>query len=158
MQDPLSSIPHQTYQAHRAAKNPQSAPPLPGQSRPLSGGVTLSTAGKPPAPAAAATIEAAPELRDFKKEATAFVPAALKRKKATAGATSKINAAPKAGSEEPEAPAAARPDLMSTLKQNLGSAVSMPPKVADVKSSAAKPKDDYDKFLDEMGDILGPKT
>lgn len=158
MQDPLSSIPHQTYQAHRAVRNTQSSPPLPGQSRPLSGGVALSTTGRPPAPAAAATIEAAPELRDFKKEATAFVPAALKRKKAVAGASSKINAAPKAESEEPEAPAAARPDLMSTLKQNLGSAVSVPLKSAGVKSSAAKPKDDYDKFLDEMGDILGPKT
>ncbi|TFY67317.1 hypothetical protein EVJ58_g1694 [Rhodofomes roseus] len=168
MQDPLSSIPHQTFQAHRVARNGQpnqTSPPLPGQSRPLSGGVSLSTAGLPPAPAAAATIEAAPQLRDFKKEATAFVPAALKRKKAATGPSSKINAAPslgqKADSEEPEAPAAARPDLMSTLKQNLGSAVSVPAaKSADaaVKSSAAKPKDDYAKFLEEMGDMLGPKT
>lgn len=157
MQDPLSAVPHQTYQAHHAVKNSQSSPPLPGQSRPLSGGVALSSAGRPPAPAAAATIEAAPELRDFKKEATAFVPATLKRKKAVAGAP-KINAAPEAGSEEPEAPAAARPDLMSILKQNLGSAVSVPLRSADVKSSATKPKDDYDKFVEEMGDFLGPKT
>ncbi|KAH9937356.1 uncharacterized protein B0H18DRAFT_194819 [Fomitopsis serialis] len=167
MQDPLSSIPHETYQSHRAARNVQpnqASPPLPGQSRPLSGGVTLSTGGRPPAPAAAATVEAAPQLRDFKKEATAFVPAALKRKKAAVGAPSKINAAPSLGqiadSEEPEAPAAARPDLMSTLKQNLGSAVSVfEAKSADatVKAPASKPKDDYDKFLEEMGDFLDPK-
>jgi hypothetical protein len=30
---------------------------------------------------AAATVEGAPELRDWKKEATAFVPTAVKRKK-----------------------------------------------------------------------------
>lgn len=81
------------------------------------------------------------------------------------GVPSKINAAPllgqKADAEEPEAPAAARPDLMSTLKQNLGSAVSVfEAKSADatVKVSASKPKDDYDKFLEEMGDFLGPKA
>ncbi|KZT74958.1 hypothetical protein DAEQUDRAFT_720148 [Daedalea quercina L-15889] len=168
IQDPLSSVPHQTYQAHRSARSAQpnqAFPPHLGQSHPLSGGVALSTSGQPPAPAAAATVEAAPQLRDFKKEATAFVPTALKRKKAAAGPASKINAAPslkqKAGSEEPEAPTAARPDLMSTLKQNLGSAVSVPAaKSTDsaVKGAAAKSKDDYAKFLEEMGDVLGSKT
>lgn len=113
---------------------------------------------------ATATVEAAPQLRDFKKEATAFVPTALKRKKAATGPASKIDAAPslgrKAGSEEPEAPAAARPDLMSTLKANLGSVVSVPAAKSTnspIQNSAAKPKDDYAKFLEEMGDVLSSK-
>ncbi|CCL98095.1 uncharacterized protein FIBRA_00089 [Fibroporia radiculosa] len=156
MQDPLSSIPHQTYQAHRASKltEPNPAPPLP----PVSGTIAPSegTSG-------AATVEAAPQLRDFKKESTSFVPAALKRKKAGAGnvTASRINAAPSleptAGSVESES-RAARPDLLSALKDQLGSAVGNPAvKAADLsdKSTRSKPKNDYEKFLEEMGDILG---
>ncbi|TEB05178.1 hypothetical protein FA13DRAFT_1769087 [Coprinellus micaceus] len=68
-----------------------------------------------------ATVEAAPELRDFKKEATAFVPAAVKRKKAGTGP---VESNVDSGSR--------RPDLQES-----------------------KPKDDYAKFVEEMGDILG---
>ncbi|EJF67078.1 hypothetical protein BD309DRAFT_850229 [Dichomitus squalens] len=164
IQDPLSSIPHQTFQAHRAAKGAGQTtlprnPSLP--QKPVSGGVRLSTAGSPPAPAASAVISAEPELRDFKKESTAFVPAALKRKRVGTG--SKVNAAPTVGLAEDHdgdaGPApVARPDLLSTLQDKFGPP---PPKkakgeVEGTKTSAVKPKDDYDKFLEEMGDVLGP--
>ncbi|OCH87476.1 hypothetical protein OBBRIDRAFT_154919 [Obba rivulosa] len=161
MQDPLSSIPHQTFQAHRASRivDPAhpSLPPRPG-GPPVSGSPASAIAGTPAA--AAATIVAAPELRDFKKESTAFVPAALKRKRpADASAPSKkINAAP---SVEPSSDLAeagaevvvARPDLLSAVKGQLGSAAGA---ATAAKDSRAKPKDDYNKFLEEMGDILGP--
>lgn len=162
MQDPLSSVPHQTFQAHRAARaaGPSSLPRNPSlPSKPTSGGVRLSTAGSPPAPAASAVISAEPELRDFKKESTAFVPAALKRKKA-AGSGSKINAAPTVGADDDEGEMvpASRPDLLSTLQDKFGAPPPKRQKGEDnAKEDLAKPpKDDYDKFLQEMSDILGP--
>ncbi|ESK92139.1 proline-rich family protein [Moniliophthora roreri MCA 2997] len=144
MQDPLSSMPHQTYQAHRANK----------------------LAGHPSLPArptaAAATISAEPELRDFKKEATAFVPTTLKRKK-TQGPASRVNAAPGVEPESTDANDAAvgpaRPDLLSTIQNQFG----LPPsgttsepsgKKRKVEESKLKKKDDYEKFMEEMGDIL----
>ncbi|KAM5531898.1 hypothetical protein V8D89_014452 [Ganoderma adspersum] len=151
IQDPLSSIPHQTFQAHRASR-------AAGHQKATSGGVRLSTTI---APAASAVISAEPELRDFKKESTAFVPAALKRKRG-GGAGSKVNAAPTVGSAEDsdgegEPAPVARPDLLSTLQDKFGA----PQKKAKVepgakKPAAVKPKDDYDKFLEEMGDVLRP--
>ncbi|KAI0937183.1 hypothetical protein AcV5_005142 [Taiwanofungus camphoratus] len=173
MQDPLSSVPHQTYQAHRASRvaappHP-SLPPHPAQpGAPTSGGVAVSTPAR--TTPAAATVEAAPQLRDFKKESTAFVPTTLKRRKAGAGTSTapKVNAAPSLGpdadSEEPEVvPTAVRPDLLSTLKGQFGPAVgatSGPSKKpeANTNGARAKPKDDYEKFVEEMGDILGPKA
>lgn len=158
MQDPLSSIPHQTFQAHRAARAESSHDPSSSR-KATSGGVKLSTAGSRPT-AVSAVISAEPELRDFKKEATAFVPAALKRKKPGAG--SKVNAAPSVGPGdgddiEGESAPAARPDLLSTLQDKFGA----PPPTKKTKVEPKvpiKPKDDYDKFLEEMDDILGPKT
>ncbi|KAI0830746.1 WW domain binding protein 11-domain-containing protein [Trametes gibbosa] len=140
MQDPLSSVPHQTYQAH-----PQKA---------TSGGVRLGASAS--VSTSGPTVSA---LRDFKKEATAFVPSTLKRKKPGAGA-SKVNAAPIVDAaddkDEDEVAPAARPDLLSTLQHTFGAP---PPKKAKAdtqpaKVISAKPKDDYDKFLEEMGDIL----
>ncbi|KAI0673566.1 WW domain binding protein 11-domain-containing protein [Trametes maxima] len=152
IQDPLSSVPHQTYQARRATR----AAGPPGL-KATSGGVRL---GPTPTPAASAVISAEPELRDFKKEATAFVPAALKRKKANGG--SKVNSAPSVGpqdeKDEAEAVAVARPDLLSTLQDKFGAPPSKKTKteVGAAKATPTKPKDDYDKFLEEMSDILVP--
>ncbi|EGO30770.1 hypothetical protein SERLADRAFT_432395 [Serpula lacrymans var. lacrymans S7.9] len=92
MQAPLSSAPHQTYQAHAANRVAANAY-LPRDSKfPLTTGSSVSGPIT-----TAATVSAAPQLRDFRKEATAFVPASLKRKKPTAAgptASSNINAAP----------------------------------------------------------------
>jgi hypothetical protein len=146
MQDPLSSIPHQTFQAHRASRL-QPHPSLP--SKPSTSGVS-----------AEATVSAEPELRNLKRESTAFVPAALRKKKEGSVATSTINAAPTVeSSDEPGSTAEPRPDLLSTLKSQFGSKpgfaetkTSLP---AKPKGSVAQSKDDYEKFLAEMGDILG---
>ncbi|KAI0688144.1 WW domain binding protein 11-domain-containing protein [Cytidiella melzeri] len=148
MQDPLSSVPHQTYQVHRASRL-QPHPSLPP---------------KPSTPEVlvAATVSAEPELRDLKKESTSFVPAALRKKNEAAGAASRVNAAPTVDSnaEDPLGSAVApRPDLMSTLKSQFGSTpgfAEQKPKLPQTKApgSASLSKDDYQKFLAEMGDVL----
>lgn len=144
MQDPLSSIPHQTFQAARDSRL-RPHPSLPP--KPVSAEVS-----------AAATVFAEPELRDLKKESTSFVPAALRKKKDNSATASKINPAPM-GDFGDEPTAAPRPDLMSMLKSQLGStpgfveAKPQPP-AEKTKSSTAQSKD-YEKFLADMGDILG---
>lgn len=160
MQDPLSSIPHQTFQAYRATQLAPAHPSLP--LNPSAQGVSLppnpSLPPKPTAAAelAAATVFSAPQLRDFKKEATAFVPSVIKRKKAAPAGPSKIDAAPILNSlasvegEEQVQAGPARPDLVSALKNQFGP---VPTKTA----KEPVPKSDYDKFMEEMGDILGPK-
>ncbi|KAF5375202.1 hypothetical protein D9758_000559 [Tetrapyrgos nigripes] len=108
IQDPLSSIPHQTYQAHQASRA-QGHPSLPP--KPAFTGASTAHSGPGPSQAsaaavAAATISAEPQLRDFKKEATAFVPSKLaKRKRGAGGAGSgtgagSINAAPSVSSAD----------------------------------------------------------
>ncbi|KAF8628233.1 hypothetical protein AX15_004010 [Amanita polypyramis BW_CC] len=144
MQDPLSSIPHTTYRAHQAHRT--SLPLHP------------SLPEKPVV--AAATVSAEPQLRDLKKEATAFVPTALKRKRpaAPAAPSTKVDAAPalsSTGEQEDKRSNFARPDLVRTLKDQFG-----PPPVvkSDTNASAGttdRKKYDYDNFLDEMSDILG---
>lgn len=160
MQDPLSSVPHQTYQAHRVNRLtphpslPQKPLSVPGTS-PV--GITISNT-------TAATVSAEPQLRDFKKEATAFVPTSLKRKRPAAGMTSsKVNAAPSLDgrSESSEPAPASRPDLVSSLMDKFGPVpvvAAAPPNdkgfSKGMQPNAGK-KDDYQKFVDEMGDILG---
>lgn len=105
---------------------------------------------------AAAVISAEPELRDFKKEATSFVPSALKRKKAGAAPQSKVNAAPSVESlTEVITEEAPRPDLLGTLRSQLGASAGFSA-AKDPEPPAKKTKlDDYNKFLQEMDDILG---
>lgn len=95
------------------------------------------------------------------------MPTSIKRKKAGASGTgaSKINAAPSLGSEadgaseEPTAPQA-RPDLLSALKGQFGPTQAAPAGASNTAGkgkTAEKPekkKDDYEKFMEEMGDIL----
>ncbi|KXN88937.1 Protein saf1 [Leucoagaricus sp. SymC.cos] len=158
MQDPLSSIPHTTYQAHRASQNAARS--------------TLPrNPSLPPKPTAAAelanaTVAAAPQLRDFKKEATAFVPSSLKRKKAgtTIGPGSKVNAAPSLGPLEVEneggerdsesSVTEGRPDLVGILKTQFGTAPPVSGQPTEAKKASAKKNDDYAKFMEEMSDIL----
>lgn len=131
MHDSLAGIPHKTYQA-QPHPQPATLPPRPP---------SQSSPGVDNAVTAAATVFAEPELRDLKRESTAFMPASIKRKK-TASGTSKLNAAPSVGTGEPSGSKPARPNLLSTLKEQFGTA-----------GSNSKPSD-YDKFLEEMGDIL----
>lgn len=87
------------------------------------------------------------------------MPNALVRKKAAALKSSKINAAPAmADTEDAVSPiAAARPDLVSMLKEQLGP---VPPKPSEKSTPAtsSKVKDGYGKFLEEMEDLLGTST
>lgn len=99
-------------------------------------------------------------MRDFKKESTAFVPASLQRRRAAPGSagsgkgTGNVNSAPALDGEghgQARDAAPARPDLVSTLKGQFGSA-------RETKTQEKpKVKDDYEKFVEGMGDILGPK-
>lgn len=76
------------------------------------------------------------------------MPTSVKRKKVTA--TPKVNAAPSVGSTDDVEPAAPRPDLLSTLQGQFGPA---PPEPI-AKQAKIGTKDDYTKFVEEMGDIL----
>ena len=156
IQDPLSSIPHQTYQAHRASQLPPGHPSLPPKP-------STSTPGTIPASRVhvGAIISAEPELRDLKKEATAFVPASLKRKRASGPpSSSKINAAPSVNVGLEATSPQARPDLVGVLKSQLGTAAASPSNsqvpVKGLKAPIVKERDDYQKFVDEMSDLLGP--
>ena len=115
---------------------------------------------QPAVTSTAATISAAPELRDLKKESTAFVPSALKRKKAGTGTSvsSKVNAAPSVGPGEDDDAVAnvPRPDLLGTLRGQLGTAVATATSSGQNGQKKPKAGDDYAKFVEEMGDILGP--
>jgi len=94
-----------------------------------------------------ATITAEPELRDLKRESTAFIPAAVKRRKAEP-APQRVNAAPNDG-DAPVSPGISKPDLLATLRQaGIGTTSQQAPQ------TVSKQKDDYENFLEEMGDIL----
>ncbi|KAJ1302696.1 hypothetical protein OPQ81_003011 [Rhizoctonia solani] len=157
VQDPLSNVPHVTYQAHQAQRHQPPIPSSVGVAPPIG-----LQHGLPPKPGstlqttASATISAEPELRDLKKEATAFVPTSMRRaakKGPNANATSslQINAAPNDDNDQNGPSAEPRKDLMSVLGSQLG--------VADKPASgsntkAGQGKDDYEKFLAEVGSFL----
>ena len=91
-----------------------------------------------------------------------FVPTALKRKKG--GNTTRVNAAPSAGGEVEMGTGStdARPDLMGALREKLGPMADVPRNSAgDVtesltkKQKIEKSKDDYDRFMEEIGGMLG---
>ncbi|KAF9535876.1 mRNA biogenesis factor-domain-containing protein [Crepidotus variabilis] len=157
IQDPLASIPHQTFQAHQASQRFLANPSSPSTQAKVPLLANPSLPAKPVAAAqmAAATVSAAPELRDLKREATEFIPSAVKRKK-VAAPEAKLNAAPSvtpsAEDEKIEDATQVRPDLVNALKNQFGP---VPPKILPQLKPEAKT--DYDKFLDDMGDILGVK-
>jgi hypothetical protein len=110
-----------------------------------------SAAPPPPLPTSTtAVISAKPELRDFKKEATSFVPRQAKK---IAKGNSRVNATPDTGDSTP---ANVRPDLMKSLEEAGVSFPKQPPtEVAQKKaSSKVEATNDYDKFMDDMGDLL----
>lgn len=104
IQDPLSDAPTQTYQGHRMAKHDLPPRPDPFSSSSIATAPLPGAPSLPPKPtvnpaqtsSASSTISAAPQLRDLRKEATAFVPRGLKRKKPAVGGVA-VNSAPGAG-------------------------------------------------------------
>ena len=95
-----------------------------------------------------------------------FVPSAIKRKKAGTGGSSRINAAPALGPETMSKDAVpAKPDLLNTLREKLGPIPTAKDDATTVSMMGSnktivrnKTKDDYGKFLEEMGDLLAPPS
>jgi hypothetical protein len=156
--DPLSNVPHQTFQAHRQTKQGEDKAVSTDQISAASTAVPVS-----------AVIEAAPQIRDFRKESAAFVPRAAKKKKAAM----EINAAPASADTAQEesaskqnptdtapglnaAPAAevsqvpaynpAAGGLLGKLSNILG-----PAKASEKPTD--KPSDDYKAFLNGLSNI-----
>lgn len=124
-----------------------SLPPRPGTV--ISSTPTISSAPTAPVSAAAATISAAPVMRDLRKETTVFVPRGLKRKK---GVTS-VNAAPGGGEVDADGDERRKkrddgPGLMGKLQGVLGDA----PKVTAAGGGGGG-DDDYQEFLKGLGDL-----
>lgn len=104
-------------------------------------------------------ISAEPQLRDFKKESTAFVPAAIRKKqqeekaRIKRGLPGRVDAAP-ISKDMPDASSASlrnKPDLLKSVQAHL------PAKDAGSQGQSggkAGSKEDYDRFLDEIGDLL----
>ncbi len=145
-QDPLSDAPTQTYQGYRMSKH--ELPPRPTSS---SAGITDAV----PKPASSApptgngTISAEPQLRDFRKEATAFVPRGVKRKKAPTGGV-EINAAPGAGEIDADG------DEVRTKRSDGGGLMGkLSGVLGEMKRDEKKGggDDDYQKFLEGLGDL-----
>lgn len=175
MQDPLSEGgPNRAFQQGRAigpVQPAQSASPPPGQAAPApppgpSPFFNLAPAGSSSGAAAAssgATISAAPQLRDLRKEATAFVPSAMRKKLAQqkarldkAGLTS-IDAARGAGGNDGQEaegdgePVERKKTLMEEMRER-GIGVGAQAKTAGSKADTGM--DDYARFQQEMKDFL----
>lgn len=156
--DPLSNVPHQTFQAHRQAKQ--------------DGEVALpekqTASASTPIPVSA-VIEAAPQIRDFRKESAAFVPRAAKKKKVAM----EINAAPASAATaqgEPtseEGPGETAPGLNAAPASDVPQVAAYNPAAGGLlgrlsgilgpakasNKSAEKPSDDYKAFLDGLSDM-----
>ena len=166
VQDPLSDSPTQTYQAYQIGKH--ELPP-----KPISSSAVISSAPSAPSSAEAngsslpvkprpdpeaGTISAAPVLRDLRKEATAFVPRGVKRKKPVGGVT--VNAAPGSGDvdEDGDSVRVKRAEqgggLMGKLKGVLDA--SSGPTAAPGRNGANGSHggdEEYQRFLDGLGDL-----
>ncbi|ORX36597.1 hypothetical protein BD324DRAFT_455163 [Kockovaella imperatae] len=168
VQDPLSDGPTQTYQGYRMAKHDLPARPSdPAGPSSSSAGIissapqiNIAAAGQSKESASAnagsGEISAAPVMRDLRKEATAFVPRGVKRKKEIGGMT--VNAAPGSGMldadgdeirvKREEVGGGLLGKLKGVLSNGQQSSVS-PPK----SKTNARVDDDYQKFLDGLGDL-----
>ncbi|GAA5912160.1 uncharacterized protein JCM6883_000580 [Sporobolomyces salmoneus] len=175
MSDPMSlgeSGPQRAYQQGSGPIGPQfpaGPPPSQSSSATISAGPSpFLPIGAPSASASAssssATISAAPQLRDLKKEATAFLPAAMRKKQQAAKAKldrvglSKVDAA-RTGTEgeetggEQEQGFERGPSLMESLKAKGvgaggGLGGSLPP------PKGKKGDEDYRKFEEDMAEFL----
>ncbi|KAN0059856.1 hypothetical protein ACQY0O_008430 [Thecaphora frezii] len=168
--DPITGEESVTYQGQRFAR-----PPLPPRP-PLSGSFTAPPSGPsgtagpsrprppppsaPPRPPPSVVLSAAPQLRDLKKEATAFVPAAIRKKQQAEkqrikmGLPGRIEAAPggsggggAADGAEGNTAAEQKPDLLLALQPHLDAGAARKGKARDEES-------EYSRFLDEVGDLL----
>ncbi|KDE07354.1 hypothetical protein MVLG_02396 [Microbotryum lychnidis-dioicae p1A1 Lamole] len=136
-------------------------PPPPPPSASVSSSATVTGLPTPfaaiGASAPAATISAAPQLRDLKKEATAFMPSHLRKKKATTASAStaasaglgSIDAA--RGSGEGGNPIPERASLLGALKD---AGISGQKSMGGAQTKAERAKEDYARFEAEMAEFL----
>jgi hypothetical protein len=118
--------------------------------------------------AAGVTVSAAPELRDFKKEATSFVPRGIRQKTQVIKGP-RVNAAPATGEKDTDADADAetganqgegstgpRPDLLQSLTKAgiTGKGKAKPTQAAGSQANASG-QDEYARFMEDIGDMLG---
>ncbi|PWN91275.1 hypothetical protein FA10DRAFT_284220 [Acaromyces ingoldii] len=121
----------------------------------------------PPPQRPPATISVAPKLRDLKKEATAFVPPALRRKQAAerarakAGGLSRIDAAPSSGADDDgtgegdsSSSTPAKVGLMDALRPHLSAGAAGGGRKEESGGPVDKSQDDYQKFLGDINDLL----
>ena len=167
VQDPLSDAPTQTYQGHRIAQASANLPARPGAPTPNTGngaieaGPTRTDAPTSTATPGAGEISAAPQLRDLRKEATAFVPRNIRKKIAASAGTGvgRINSAPNAGEVEEEGDELVvrrqENGLMSHLKGVLGPmpGVQAAPGAGAAGSGGASGDDEYQRFLAGLGSL-----
>ncbi|SCZ98895.1 BZ3500_MvSof-1268-A1-R1_Chr3-1g05691 [Microbotryum saponariae] len=175
--DPITGEMSTNYQAHQHARrneaqaNASSIPPPPTGNPPpppppppsasVSSSATVTGLPTPfaviGASAPAATISAAPQLRDLKKEATAFMPSHLRKKKATTASAStaasaglgSIDAA--RGSGEGGNPIPERASLLGALKD---AGISGQKPMGGAQTKAERAKEDYARFEAEMAEFL----
>lgn len=164
---------HDHNRGSRQPHNPTGLPPrppgiLPTRPPPHVTAANASPSGppKPPEPPPAVpdglVISAEPQLRDFKKESTAFVPAALRKKqqeekaRIKRGLPGRIDAAP--SSEDMSSSSSAshknKPDLLKSVQAHLlpKDASATDGGLKDAASNSSKKE--YDQFLNEIGDLL----
>lgn len=165
--DPLAldgqqSIPYQAWH-NRPRPPPTSAVPSASLPPRPSSSVTTSGPPGPPPSRPAAVISAAPVLRDLKKEATAFVPTALRKRQAAAkakaakgGLPNAVNPAPGAdrssAADEDSGETMEKVDLIASLRPHLSQHAGGPATKNGAGQSSQD--DDYQKFLGEVGDLL----
>lgn len=118
--------------------------------------------GPPPSIPDGIVISAEPQLRDFKKESTAFVPAAIRKKqqeekaRMKRGLPGRIEAAPISDemSNSSSMSYKDKPDLLKSVQAHL------PAKQAGAAEQGGKnagnnsSRNEYDHFLSEIGDLL----
>ncbi|CDR88596.1 uncharacterized protein SPSC_04423 [Sporisorium scitamineum] len=118
--------------------------------------------GPPPAVPDGVVISAEPQLRDFKKESTAFVPAAIRKKqqeekaRMKRGLPGRVDAAP-ISSNMPDSSLAShkvKPDLLKSVQAHLPSKDAGSHSRGGDKAGGNGSNKDYDRFLDEIGDLL----
>ncbi|ODN94228.1 hypothetical protein L198_05082 [Cryptococcus wingfieldii CBS 7118] len=103
---------------------------------------------------ASAEISAAPVLRDLRKEATTFVPRNIKKRKPGTAAPNRINAAPGAGEIDEDGDERKRARVEEEgggLMGKLGSVLGAQTQAS--KSTKQNVDDDYQKFLEGLGDL-----
>ncbi|WRT66424.1 uncharacterized protein IL334_003380 [Kwoniella shivajii] len=161
IQDPLSDAPTQTYQGHRIAQHalPARPPPSASSNTPSTSNETIASANASTDMAASGgtgEISAAPVLRDLRKEATIFVPRGVKKRKGPGGGVM-VNSAPGAGEIDDEGDERKRltpgnGGLMGKLQGVLGD-VPKSNSTKEIISTPVTADDDYQKFLEGLGDL-----